>query len=330
LLHGGDSLGYDGKVWILDDEGLAHDKEFEIYEKNNIEYRLTTRASFKKDLQAFGRKTDAIVAQVGFQVSAPFIRKLNNCKVICTFGMGFNHVDLNAAKERNIYVCNVPDYCAEEVSDHTLALSLTLLRRLFAYNKKVKSGVWDPTDTEPIHRLSETVVGLLGFGQIARLVAHKFNAFGVKLIAYDKFVDENVFKQYEVTSVSLDELLEQSHLLSLHVPLTEETRHLLDEEKLRKLPKGAIIINTCRGGVVDENALAKLLKAKHLSGGGIDVLEEEPPQDNELVQLEETIITPHAAYYSMEAEEQMQIETAMNVVRSIRNEKPKNIVNGLD
>jgi len=319
------------KVWILDNEGLTHDKEIVMYEKHDIEYRMTTKKTFEKDLAAFGKYADAIVAQVGFQCPKELIDQLEKCKIICTFGMGFNHVDLNAAKERNIYVCNVPDYCAEEVSDHTLALSLTLLRRLFAYNKKVKSGIWDPTDTEPIHRLSETVVGLLGFGQIARLAANKFKAFGVKLIAYDKFVDEAVYSDYGVVSVSLDELLEQSNLLSLHVPLTEETKNLLDEEKLRKLPEGAVIVNTCRGGVLDENALAKLIKEKHLSGAGIDVFEDEPPQeDNGLIQLEEAIITPHAAYYSVEAEEQMQVETAMNVIRAIRNEKPKNIVNGLD
>src|SRR5699024_5597037 len=124
----------------------------------------------KKDLQEFGRKTDAIVAQVGFQIKADLIEKLENCKVICTFGMGFNHVDLGASNAHNIAVCNVPDYCTEEVADHTLTLSLSLLRRLFTYHKKVRSGIWDPTEVEPIKRLSETTIGLLGFGKIARKV----------------------------------------------------------------------------------------------------------------------------------------------------------------
>lgn len=328
---GGDFMGSKAKVWILDDEGLHHDKEIEMYQQRNIEYKITTEATFEKDLVEYGKHADAIVAQVSFQCSAELIHKLERCKIICTFGMGFNHVDLEAAKAHNIYVCNVPHYCAEEVSDHTLALSLTLLRRLFAYNKKVKDSTWDPTDTEPIHRLSHTVVGLLGFGQIARMVATRFKAFGVKLIAHDRFVDEDVFNQYGVTSVALDELLEQSNLLSLHVPLTKETRNIINEEKMRKLPKGAIIVNTCRGGILDEVALTKMIREKRISGAGIDVLEHEPPQKgNELIQLEEAIITPHAAYYSIEAEEQMQTETAMNVIRAIQDEKPQNIVNGLD
>ena len=318
------------RVWILDDEGLAHDKEIEIYKQHQIEYKITTKETYKKDLAEFGRQADAVVAQVGFNCSKELINQLDACKIICTFGMGFNHVDLNAAAERDIYVCNVPDYCAEEVSDHTLALSLTLMRRLFTYNKKVKDFTWIPTNIRPIHRLSHTVVGLLGFGQIARMVAKKFKAFGVKLIAYDKFVDSSIFEKYGVISVNLDELLVQSNLLSLHVPLTYETKNLIDEDKMRQMPKGAMIVNTCRGGVIDETALATLIEEKHLSGAGLDVLKDEPPRpDNKLLQLEEVLITPHAAYYSVEAEEEMQTETAMNVVRAIQNEKPINIVNGV-
>ncbi len=318
------------KVWILDDEGLSHEKEFEIYEQHHIEYRVTTKASFEKDLEEFGKEAIAVVCQVGFPIDSELINELTNCKVICSFGMGFNQIDLQAASDKNIYVCNVPDYCAEEVADHTLALSLSLLRRLFHYNKNVKNGIWDPTDTEPIHRLSNTIIGLLGFGQIARNVAQKFKAFGVTIIAYDKFVDDKIFEEYGVTRVSFDELLERSNLLSLHVPLTDETRNMLNYEQLKKLPKGAFVVNTCRGGVIVEDDLVKLIKEKHISGAGLDVLLSEPPEkDHELIQLDEVIITPHAAYFSIEAEEQMQRETAWNVVKVVQNESPKNIVNKL-
>lgn len=318
------------KVWILDDEGLTHDKEFEIYKDNNIEYKVTTKSTFDKDLREFGTNTDAVVAQVGFQCDTNLINQLKKCKAIFTFGMGYNHVDLETAAKKGIYVCNMPDYCAEEVSDHTLALSLTLLRKLFAYNKKVKKGIWDPTDTQPIYRLSNTVVGLFGFGQIARKVAKRFLPFGVKLIAHDKYVDDAIFAEYDVTPVDFDTLLQQSNLLSLHVPLTDETRNILNYERMKMLPKGAIIINTCRGGIIQEQDLVKLLNEKHLSGAGLDVLSIEPPNtDNELLTLEETIITPHAAYFSVEAEEELQIRTAKNVLRVIKGEKPKHIVNKL-
>ncbi|MFD2133835.1 C-terminal binding protein [Pseudogracilibacillus auburnensis] len=318
------------KVWILDDEGLTHDKEFEVYREHNIEYKVTTKTNFDKDLEEFGVNTDAVVAQVGFPCDANLISRLENCKAVFTFGMGFNHVDLEAAAKKGIYVCNMPDYCVQEVSDHTIALSLTLLRKLFSYNKNVKEGIWNPTDTQPIYRLSNTVIGLFGFGQIAREVVKRFIPFGVKIIAHDKYVEEAIFEGYGVTSVDFDTLLQQSNLLSLHVPLTDETRNILNYEKMKSLPKGAIIVNTCRGGIIQEEDLVKLLKEKHLSGAGLDVLTIEPPnKENELLSIEETIITPHAAYFSIEAEEELQTRTAQNVVRVVNGEKPKHIVNNI-
>lgn len=319
------------KVWILGNEGFNHDKEISLYQKANVEYKITTKETYSEDLQIFGKHADAIVAQVDYPCNAELIEQLHACKVICTFGIGFNHVDLKAAKNQGIYVCNAPDYCKEEVADHTLALSLTILRRIFNYNKQVKKGVWDPTNTEPIHRLSHTVVGLLGFGQIARMVAERFKGFGVTIIAHDQFVDEDVFEQYGVTSVSLNELLEKSNLLSLHIPLTTETKNLLDKEKMSKLSKGAMIVNTCRGGIIDEAALATLIISGHISLAGIDVLEQEPPEErNPLIGLDEVIITPHAAFKSVESELQIQKDIAENVMRAIRGENPFHVVNDLE
>ncbi|MGM8212271.1 C-terminal binding protein [Virgibacillus sp. W0430] len=315
------------KVWIIDDAGLTHDKEFEVYERHGIEYKLSTASTFEKDKAEFGIYADALVAQVAFQVTDELLRELENCKAIFTFGMGFNHVDVQAAAKRGITVSNLPDYCVEEVCDHTLALCLTLLRRLPAYNKKAKQGKWDPTDTAPIHRLSSTVIGLLGFGKIAREVAKRLKPFGVKIIAHDRYADEAAFEAYGVTPVELDELLTQSHLVSLHVPLTEETKNMLNYEKMKLLPKGALIVNTCRGGVIVEEDLVRLIKEKHISGAGLDVLLEEPPNlNNELLKLEEVIITPHAAYLSEEAEEELQVRTAENVVRSIEGKEPHYII----
>lgn len=315
------------KVWILDSAGLTHDKEFEVYEQHHIEYKLTTELTFKKDFEEFGKYAEAVVAQVGFQVNESLINQLDGCKAIFTFGMGFNHVDLQAAAKRGITVSNLPDYCVEEVCDHTLALCFTLLRRLPTYNNQVKQGQWDPTDSAPIRRLSNTVIGLLGFGKIAREVAKRLKPFGVKVIAHDRYADETVFKAYDVESVTLHELLHQSHLLSLHVPYTEETKNMLDYDRMKLLPKGAIIVNTCRGGIIVEEDLVKLIEEKHISGAGLDVLLQEPPDDkNRLTKLEEVVITPHAAYLSVEAEEELQVRTAKNVVRVIGGQQPHHII----
>src|SRR5690625_1599888 len=207
------------RVWILENEGLPHDEEIAIYKEANIQVKQSTKESFNEDFEIYGKYAHAIVVGVDFTLGKETINRLNNCQILCSFGMGFDQIDISAATKKNIYVTHIPNYCHTEVADHTLALSLSLLRRLFDYNKQVKNGLWQPTNTTPIQRLSETVVGLLGFGQIARIVAKRFRPFGVKLIAHDKYVAVHHFNNYQVTSVSLDELLMKSHLLSLHVPL---------------------------------------------------------------------------------------------------------------
>jgi|SRR5690625_879714 len=319
------------RVWILEDEGLPHDEEISIYKQANLHVKQSTKATFNDDFHSFGKYANAIVASVEFSLDEMVINQLEQCKIICSFGMGFDQIDVTAATKNNIYVTHVPNYCHEEVADHTLALSLALLRRLFDYNKQVKNGLWQPTNTTPIQRLSETVVGLLGFGQIARIVAKRFRPFGVKLIAHDKYVAVHHFNNYQVTSVSLDELLMKSHLLSLHVPLTLETKHLLNKTNLAKMRPNSLIVNTCRGEVIDEQALIKSIREGHILGAGLDVLNEEPPErHNELLQMDEVIITPHAAYYSEQAEKQMQIETAENVLRVLENKRPINVINKLN
>lgn len=318
------------KVWILDNKNLPHDKEVSMYEAQGYEVLFSTSETLDEDLKTYGQFADALVTQVGFECDANFINQLNNCKIICTFGMGFNHIDLNATKENNIYVCNIPNYCALEVADHTLTLALTLLRKVFSHNKNVKNGHWDPTAVGKVHRFNHVTIGLLGFGQIARMVAERFKVFGFKVIAHDDFVSSDIFESYHVEKVSLDELLYNANLLSLHVPLTKETKNMLTEERLLQLPKGAYVVNTCRGGVINEEALLKLVLDDHIAGAGLDVFEEEPPSaNNQLLHLDNVIVSPHAAYYSVEAEEQMQTETAENIIRTINGEKPINIVNGL-
>src|SRR5690625_3686740 len=173
-------------VWILENEGLSHDVEIAMYKQVGFHVKQSTKATFNDDFYQFGKYASAIVAGVDFSLNEKIIKQLNHCKIICSFGMGFDQIDITAATKKNIYVTHVPNYCHEEVADHTLALSLALLRRLFNYNTQVKNGLWQPTNVTPIQRLSDSVIGLLGFGQIARMVARRFQPFGVELIAYDK------------------------------------------------------------------------------------------------------------------------------------------------
>ncbi|KMY54092.1 hypothetical protein AC623_09065 [Bacillus sp. FJAT-27231] len=305
-------------VWILDDEWDDHQLEERIYGQHGFEVKVTRSNMLEEDLPHYAPHADGVVAQVGFPCGADIIDKLQSCKVISVTGIGYNHVDLEAAAQKGIVVSNVPDYCLEEVSNHTIALILGITRRLSSYNRKVKEGKWDPMDTLPIHRFSERTIGLLGFGRIARMVAAKLKPFGVKILAYDEYVSEEVFHTHEVAPVSLNDLLRQSDILSLHVPLTAETKHLLDYERLKMLPKGAFVINTCRGGVLREDDLKKLIEEGHIAGAGLDVLEKEPPApEYPLIAMEEVFITPHASYMSEESLTQLRERACQAIVDGV-------------
>jgi|SRR5690625_516053 len=319
------------KVWILDDEWFTHDVEKAIYAEHDIEVKVTTSASLTEDLESFGRQADGIVAQVGFDCGEDIISQLTNCKIIASSGVGFNHINLEAASKKGIYVTNQADYCIGEVSDHTITLALVVGRRLRAYNNQIKNSEWDPLDTLPIYRMQGRTVGLLGFGRIAKEVAKKFKVFGVHLIAYDKYADETVFKEYGVESVSFDELMERSSILSLHVALTEETEGIINYEAMKKLPTDAIIINTCRGAVINEADLIQIIKEGHLAGAGLDVLVEEPPNPElELLHMDEVYVTPHSSYVSVESEKELRTRTSLNIIRAIQGERPEFVQNKVE
>lgn len=318
------------KVWILDDEWLTHDKEREIYGKHGIEIKVTRSEKLYEDFETFGKEADGIVAQIGFELKGDIISQLDNCKIIASSGVGFNHVDLKAAEAKGIYVTNLADYCIGEVSDHTVALALTIVRRLRAYNEQIKQGEWNPLDTLPIHRLKGRTVGLLGFGRIAKEVARKFKVFDVNVIAHDGFLPEEVFKEHDVESVSLDELMERSNILSLHVPLTKETEGMLDYNRLKQMQAGSFIVNTCRGAIINEADLARAIKEGHIAGAGLDVLVEEPPsKDLELLHMDEVFVTPHSSYVSVESEHELRTRTSLNVIDAINGKVPDFVQNNV-
>lgn len=316
------------KVWILDNQGLTHDAEIKMYIDNQIEWRWTETKNYEKDLIEFGQYADVIVTQVGYPCDEALIKQLRHCKAILTFGMGFNNVDLAFARKYGIDVCHVPEYCLDEVADHTLALLLSSVRQINHYDRTVKQGDWNSIAPTNIRRMNQLTVGLYGFGRIARKVTERLRAFGTKIIASDAYVPPSVFEEYDVEQVSFETLLDTSNILSLHVPLTDETKNSLAYQQLKKLPKHARIVNTCRGGIINETDLLRLIQEDHLAGAALDVLRKEPPtSENELIRQEKTIITPHAAYYSIEAEEELQAQTAENVLRVMKQEKVMNIVN---
>lgn len=263
---------------------------------------------------------------------APITKKvlssLKNMKVISTYGVGVNTIDLDAASSFGIYVLNVPTYGIDEVSDHALALILVCIRRIVQFNNLVREGIWDFKSGGLIFRIREKILGIVGFGNIGRRLAQKAQSLGFEIISYDPYIQLSEMKKYNVQKTNLKNLLERSDIVSLNAPLTKNSRYLIGESELKLMKSTAYLINTCRGGVINQKDLFKALKEKWISGAAVDVSEQEPIDKNsDLLKLENFIITPHVGWYSIESEEILKRETAKNIAKILRGEKPENIVN---
>jgi len=217
----------------------------------------------------------------------------------------------------------VPDYCMQEVSDHAMALLLALARKVPFSNKLVQAGRWEMPAVAPLRRLEGQVLGLIGFGNIPRAVAPKAKAFGLNVVAYDPYASKEVFAAAVVDSVSFDDLLARSDFISVHAPLLPATRGLVNAAAFAKMKKGALIVNTARGPLIDEPALIAALDSGHLGGAALDVVTTEPlAKDSPLIGRDNVILTPHTAFYSVEALEELQTKCANDVARVLSGEKP--------
>jgi D-3-phosphoglycerate dehydrogenase len=272
------------------------------------------------------RDADALLATYA-KITAEMIRQMTRCRIISRFGIGVDNVDIPAATERGIVVTKVPDYCIDEVSDHTMALLLSAVRKIPFANSMVHAGKWEMPAVVPIHRLRGTVLGLLGFGRIPQLVAPKAQAFGMRVVSFDPYIPKDVFESARVQSVEFAELLKISDYISIHSPLLPETHGLFNAEAFRQMKPHAYLINTARGPIVDEAALAQALDAGQLAGAALDVMSKEPPSGSPLFGRSNVIITPHTSFYSEESLVDLQTKAAEEVVRVLKGEAPKNPVN---
>ena len=223
---------------------------------------------------------DAIVTPY-VQVTEKILEAAKKCKVVVRTGIGVDAIDIPAATRRGIYVANVPDYCFDEVSDHTLALVLALQRKINSIHQKVKKGAWGADEIKPIFGLKGQTYGLVAFGNIARVVAKKAQVFGFNIIATDPFIPPEEAKKFGVKLVEFDKLLEISDVISIHAPLSKSTYHMFNEETIGKMKNTAYLVNTSRGGLIDQRALYNALKSGKIAGAALDVMEEEPPKVDE-------------------------------------------------
>ena len=286
----------------------------------NPTYRMATSVN-ADDIVAVARDADAVLVTYA-KLTREVLTQFTRCKAIGRFGLGVDNIDLAAAKEKGMAVNYVPDYCIREVSDHAMALLLGLIRKIPLSNKLVQSGRWEMPAVVPIRRIEGTVLGLVGFGHIPRLVAPKAQAFGIRVIACDPYAKPEVFKTAGVESVDFDTLLQSSDYVSVHAPLLAATRGMMNATAFAKMKKGAYIVNTARGPLIDEPALVAALDSGQIGGAGLDVVTSEPlAKDSPLLGRDNVIISPHTAFYSIEALNELQTKCATDVARVLSGEK---------
>lgn len=257
------------------------------------------------------------------------MQRLKKCRIIVRNGVGFDNVDIKAAGAKGIAVCNVTDYGTEEVADHSMALALAISRNLYAFKEQTKKMGWDWKIGEGIlKRLRGRVFGIIGLGRIGTAVALRAKAFGYDVVFYDPHLSAGVEKSIGVRRAwKLDELIKQSDLISMHCPLNEETNRMLAREQFTMMKDGVFLVNTARGEIIDQNELKKALKSGKVAGAGVDVLGVEPPNDPELLQLSNIIVTPHAAFYSQESFDECRRNSALLVERYLKDGLIMNLVN---
>ncbi|MDV2582202.1 C-terminal binding protein [Alkalibacillus haloalkaliphilus] len=314
------------KVYVTDYNYSTFVPEKEVLDELGIELTLK-QCQTEDEIIEQCHDADALLNQYG-PISRKVIESLDQLKVVARYGIGFNTVDIDAATENGVIVTNVTDYCLDEVSDHTMALLLSGTRKVTLMNNEVKSGNWDFKVAKPVYRMRGSVLGLLGFGNIAQTVAKKAQAFGVEVYAYDPFIPQEVADSLGVKLVDLDELYKQSDYVSVHLPLNEQTEKLVSHDAFKQMKSHTYIINTSRGGVIDEVALIEALESGEIAGAGLDVLETEPIQeDHPFLSMDQVLLNPHAAFYSEEAEAELKRKAAQNVADVSKGKFPTYVVN---
>jgi D-3-phosphoglycerate dehydrogenase len=256
------------------------------------------------------------------------IEQLEKCRCIVRLGIGYDNVDVAAATERGILVCNIPTYCIDDVADHALALLMSAVRHIARQDRWIRVGRWDRTGARPARRMKGRTLGFVAFGRIARALAERVSGFGMTLLAYDPYLDAETIARYGAQKVDLDELLQRADFISVHCPLTDETHHLLSTREFNLMKEGVFIVNTSRGPVIDEAALVEALRCGKVWGAGLDVFEHEPlPPDSPLRDFDNVIFTPHVGANSEESVADL-YRTACQIAIDVYNGRwPPGVVN---
>jgi len=317
---------YKFKVVITDADFKDFDIERKELEKINASLSVCQCKSEDELIEAT-KDADGLIVQYA-NMNRNVIKSLKKCKVIARYGIGVDTLDVQAATEHNICIVNVQEYCLDEVSNHAITLALACMRKVVLLNNAVKNGIWDFKIAIPIFRLKNRKFGLVGFGNIAKKVARKVQAFGFSVLAYDPYISSSVMIEYNVKKMELEDLLRESDVISLHLPLNENTKYIISKKELKLMKETSFLINTSRGYLINQEDLYNALNEKWIAGAGLDVLEEIPTNsDDKLLKLDNLIITPHAAFYSEESLRDLKRIAALGVAQVLKGETPAFLLN---
>ncbi len=304
---------------------LSYEKE-QFGKWKNVEFVISPLKDPEEVLRAHGDADVFLFTDV--PMHAAFLDRLTNCKLIIRYGIGYDNIDTAAARKKGITVCNAPNYGVIDVAEHAMSLMLSCAKRLTYMNDCVRAGEWSTGPMGTSSRLYGKTVGFLGFGKIAKCVCRRTNAFGTKALVYDPYISDETLSEYGAEKADMDTLLKESDFVTLHLPLSESTRHTITRAELSKMKKTAVLINTGRGGLVKEDDLVEALSEGLIAGAGLDVFENEGGTlDKRLFSMKQVALTPHVAWNTAEGMVALHHEVTDNVVRFLEGKTPESIVN---
>lgn len=314
------------RILITDYEFESISQEQAVADANGVEL-VRANCRTEDDVLEAAADVDGLIVQYA-PITERVLKGLPRLKAVSRYGVGVDTIDVQAATECGVVVSNVPDYGVDDVSDHAIALALTLARGIPDLDRGVRSGENLLDSVKPLRRFTSQTFGVIGLGLIGAATAAKAKALGFRALGYDPLHTPGTTTKEGIQVVTLDELLAASDVVSLHVPLNKHTHHLINARTLGQFKVGATIVNTCRGGVIDTEALVDALKNGRIRAAGLDVFEEEPlPLNSGLLGLAGVVLTPHTAWYTEESSDELKRRTAENVVDACLGRRPRNIVN---
>ncbi len=310
------------RVAVADARFGSYKEEEEVLKEVGAELVMHDLENDDEAIKALG-DVDGILLNL-YPLNARVIRRLKKCKIISRYGVGYDNVDVEAATSQGIWISNVPDYAYEDVSDHALGMLLDCVRKITAKDRRIRKGDWNLHDKFQCHRIKDRILGFIGYGGIARALHKKISGLGLaKVLVFDPYIDREYIRDRGGAPCDFETLLRESDFITIHAPLTKETRKLVGAKQLSMMKEDSILINTSRGPLINEAALIKALQEKRIGFAGLDVFESEPlPKNSPLKKLDNVILTDHAGWFTEESFVELKTKAAMNIAEVFRSGKP--------